>query len=281
MPRLAIVISAAGSVDALEATLVSVLENRPAGCEVLVALTRPYADPYDLKDEVRFLTPPRRTSPVAALNLALASVQSPVVHVLAAGCVVSEGWTNAALSHFADRASRRGGPLGLERRRADEASGGGHRLPSKRTASPGWPGRQGRRISNAGDGDWPRRVRRVLSPDRARIPRRLQLQADPPASGCRFGPGDQARGISHRRRARFKRCGTGGSRRPAWLAFRSAGRRTAVLAKPGESVTRCADFPRSGRDLGLCASCRGQLPWLDCSARPGRTSSSAAMLGTV
>jgi len=103
VPRLAIVISAAGSVDALEATLVSVLENRPADCEVLVALARPYADPYDLKDEVRFLTPPRRTSAIAALNHALASVQAPVVHVLAAGCVVSEGWTNAALSHFADK----------------------------------------------------------------------------------------------------------------------------------------------------------------------------------
>ncbi len=103
MPRLAIVISAAGSVDALEATLVSVLENRPAGCEVLVALARPYPDPYDLKDEVRFLTPPRRTSAVAALNHALASVQSPLVHVLAAGCVVGEGWTDAALRHFSDK----------------------------------------------------------------------------------------------------------------------------------------------------------------------------------
>lgn len=103
MPRLAIVISAAGSVEALETTLVSVLENRPSGCEVLVALTRPYADPYDLKDEVRFLAPARRTTALAAMNRALASVQSPVVHVLAAGCVVSDGWTDAALSHFADK----------------------------------------------------------------------------------------------------------------------------------------------------------------------------------
>jgi len=103
VPRLAIVISAAGSVEALESTLVSVLENRPAGCEVLVALARPYADPYDLKDEVRFLTPTRSTSAVAALNRALASVQSPIVHVLAAGCVVGEDWTGAALSHFADK----------------------------------------------------------------------------------------------------------------------------------------------------------------------------------
>jgi hypothetical protein len=103
VPRLAIVISAAGGVEALEATLVSVLENRPADCEVLVALARPYADPYDLKDEVRFLAPTRRTSAVVALNRALASVRSPIVHLLAAGCVVSEGWTEAAVSHFADR----------------------------------------------------------------------------------------------------------------------------------------------------------------------------------
>ncbi len=102
MPRLAIVISAAGSVEALEATLVSVLENRPAGCEVLVALTRPYADPYDLKDEVRFLPPARRANAVSALNTAIARAQSPIVHVLAAGCLVREGWTEAAVSQFSD-----------------------------------------------------------------------------------------------------------------------------------------------------------------------------------
>ena len=55
MPRLAIVITAVGSVESVERTLVSVLENRPTDCEVFVALNQPYSDPYDLKDEVRFV----------------------------------------------------------------------------------------------------------------------------------------------------------------------------------------------------------------------------------
>ena len=41
MPRLAIVIRAVGSIESLEGTLVSVLENRPADCEILVALDKP------------------------------------------------------------------------------------------------------------------------------------------------------------------------------------------------------------------------------------------------
>lgn len=103
MPRLAIVISAVGSIESLESTLVSVLENRPADCEIVVALRQPYADPYDLKDEVRFLTPGRRTTAVAALNEALATTRAPFVHVLASGCTVNEGWTESALSRFGDR----------------------------------------------------------------------------------------------------------------------------------------------------------------------------------
>ena len=55
VPRLAIVISAIGSIESLEGTLVSVLENRPADCEILVVLNRPYSDPYDLQGEVRFV----------------------------------------------------------------------------------------------------------------------------------------------------------------------------------------------------------------------------------
>ncbi len=73
MPRLAIIISAVGSVESWEGTLVSVLENRPADCEIIVALSQPYADPYDLKDEVRFVAPLGRGSATATINAALAS----------------------------------------------------------------------------------------------------------------------------------------------------------------------------------------------------------------
>jgi hypothetical protein len=103
VPRLAIIISAFGNIESLEATLVSVLENRPSDSEIVVALKRPYADPYELKDEVQFVAPRRRTSAMAAINAALATTRAPFVHLLASGCQVSEGWTEPALSRFGDR----------------------------------------------------------------------------------------------------------------------------------------------------------------------------------
>ncbi len=103
MPRLAIVVSAVGTTEQLEATLVSVLENRPADCQVIVALERPYTDPYDLKDEVRFVQAPVGARPTAAIHQALATTRAPFVHLLASGCRVTEGWADEALSRFGDR----------------------------------------------------------------------------------------------------------------------------------------------------------------------------------
>ena len=103
MPRLAIVISAVGSIESLEGTLVSVLENRPADCEIIVALHQPYSDPYDLKAEVRFLPPVGRESTVAGIHRALAATRAPFVHLLASGCQVTEGWADEALARFGDR----------------------------------------------------------------------------------------------------------------------------------------------------------------------------------
>lgn len=113
MPRLAIVITTAGSIEALEGTLVSVLENRPADCEVVVALSQKYDDPYDLKDEVRFLPPVRRRSTIEAVNAALGATRAPLVHLLAAGCLVNEGWTDVALQRFGDRRTAAVVPLVL------------------------------------------------------------------------------------------------------------------------------------------------------------------------
>ena len=52
-PALSIVIPAPSDSAALEATLVSVLENRPADCEIVVSLGFEYADPWNIADEVR------------------------------------------------------------------------------------------------------------------------------------------------------------------------------------------------------------------------------------
>ena len=47
MPRLSIVIPCAQDTAWFESTLASVLQNRPADCEVLVVQPREYDDPYD------------------------------------------------------------------------------------------------------------------------------------------------------------------------------------------------------------------------------------------
>jgi len=86
----------------LDDTLVSVLENRPANCEIIVVHAKPYDDPYDLAGEVRFLKAPRRAGLVECLNLALSASLAPVVHVLACGVEVTAGWADAALPHFHD-----------------------------------------------------------------------------------------------------------------------------------------------------------------------------------
>ena len=56
------VLSATGAIEALESTLVSVLENRPRDCEVIVVSNRKYDDPYSLAGEVTFIEADRRSS---------------------------------------------------------------------------------------------------------------------------------------------------------------------------------------------------------------------------
>jgi hypothetical protein len=132
--RLAIVISAVGDAELLEATLVSVLENRPADCQIIVALSQPYADPYDLKDEVRFVQSRAGAGPIEALNRALAATRAPLVHLLASGCRVTEGWADEALQRFGDRQVACVAPLVYEADRPDRilAAGVGYRASGKR-----------------------------------------------------------------------------------------------------------------------------------------------------
>ena len=69
VPRLSIVIPCLGGAADFDGTLVSVLQNRPADCEVLVLHTEPYDDPYGLRNEVRFME--SRGSLVDLLNVAV------------------------------------------------------------------------------------------------------------------------------------------------------------------------------------------------------------------
>jgi hypothetical protein len=102
VPRLACIIPALGNTESLETTLVSVLERRPDDCEVVVVLNAPYEDPYHLQGEVQFLQAAPKNDLIACLNLGIAATKAPVVHLLASGWQVDDGWTDHALAHFDD-----------------------------------------------------------------------------------------------------------------------------------------------------------------------------------
>jgi hypothetical protein len=100
VPRLSIVIPCVGGAAEFDGTLVSILQNRPADCEVLVVHTEPYNDPYSLTGEVRFIE--AQESLVGLLNLAVEEAQGEVLHIVGCGLEVIETWTDAALEHFCD-----------------------------------------------------------------------------------------------------------------------------------------------------------------------------------
>ncbi len=145
-PRLSIVIPAADT-EALEETLVSVLENRPADCEIIAALAVPYADPWNIGEEVRFMQAPPGATLVDCVNLGAATASGEVVHILAAGWRATEGWAEAATARFADPAVAAVVPLAVA---ADDRSrvvaAGVRRTSGGRSVTVG-PARGGERIA--------------------------------------------------------------------------------------------------------------------------------------
>jgi hypothetical protein len=111
-PRLSIVIPAADSA-ALEDTLVSVLENRPADAEIVVIPALPYDDPWNIAEEVRFIPAPVGAGLVGCVNVGVAASVGSVIHVLAGGWKATEGWTDRALERFEDRGVGAVVPLGV------------------------------------------------------------------------------------------------------------------------------------------------------------------------
>jgi hypothetical protein len=102
VPRLAIVIASPGGASLFEDTLVSVLQHRPAACEVFVVHTEAYSDPYQLAGEVTFLHVPGETNPSVLLNRASQASDADVLHVIGCGVSATDGWTASALRHFQD-----------------------------------------------------------------------------------------------------------------------------------------------------------------------------------
>lgn len=101
-PRLSIVVTAVHGAEALEETLLSVLENRPDQCEIIVALACEYDDPWNLRDEVVFVRAPEDASTVGCINLGISSASGEIIHVLSSGWKATPGWTDIAVERFAD-----------------------------------------------------------------------------------------------------------------------------------------------------------------------------------
>jgi hypothetical protein len=99
--RLSIVIPCLGPCEQFEETLASVLQHRPDRSEVIVAHCRQYSDPYQLRGEVTF-SHVESNSLVDLINDAIQDARGDVIHLLAAGTEVRDGWTHSALRHFAD-----------------------------------------------------------------------------------------------------------------------------------------------------------------------------------
>jgi GT2 family glycosyltransferase len=111
VPRLSIIIPTLGDWDSLETTLVTVLRNRPPRCEVIVVLDQTYQDPYDLKEEVRFVEVPGRGGAatgraggraglVELVNAGFAAARCELLHVLVCGATVGDGWADGPLRRF-------------------------------------------------------------------------------------------------------------------------------------------------------------------------------------
>lgn len=102
MARLSIVIPVVNGLKGFEDTLVSVLENRPADCQIVVVFNQPYDDPYDIEDEVDFVRVAPRAGLAESLAQGLLAAEAPVIHLLTAGVQVGPGWAEHAMERFAD-----------------------------------------------------------------------------------------------------------------------------------------------------------------------------------
>ncbi|RLS33674.1 MAG: glycosyltransferase family 2 protein [Planctomycetota bacterium] len=111
---LSIVIPAPSNTAALEETLLSVLENRPDDCEVVVALGCDYDDPWNIAEEVRFVRAPVGAGIVTCINAGIAETEGEIIHVLAAGWRATPGWTDAARARFASPSTGVVTPLGID-----------------------------------------------------------------------------------------------------------------------------------------------------------------------
>ena len=98
--KLSIIIPAIGEQADIDATLLSVLENLPAECEVILACRTSYQDPYDLQDEIHFVEVDNKASVLDLINAGIRASEGDIVHWILPGVVATPGWTDAATERF-------------------------------------------------------------------------------------------------------------------------------------------------------------------------------------
>jgi len=165
-PRLSIVIPTPADTAAMEETLVSVLEHRPDDCEIVVALGCEYADPWNIREEVRFVQAPTGSSLVSCVNLGMAASEGDVVHILAAGWRATEGWTDLPLERFEDDDVGAVVPLGVAADDHERVVSAGVRCAVG-----------GRRIDVAADTKWRRALASGTLPTGSSVPQGPVLEA--------------------------------------------------------------------------------------------------------
>ena len=102
IPQLSIVVPVHGDAAAFESTLISVLENQPAASEVIVSHDGSYDDPFDLGEEVRFVSADSGKYR-DLVSTAAHQARGRFVHLLSDGLLATGGWTEHAvhaLDHF-------------------------------------------------------------------------------------------------------------------------------------------------------------------------------------
>jgi hypothetical protein len=103
VPRLSVIIPHISSDAALETTILSVLENRPHGIELIVAHGGNYEDPYHLdEDELCLVNASSARDVVGLINFAVRYASGNVIQTLLPGMRVDSNWTSSALAWFHD-----------------------------------------------------------------------------------------------------------------------------------------------------------------------------------
>ncbi len=99
IPRLTIVVPVTEDLQSFETSLISVLEHQPSGCEVIVAHDGTYEDPFELGDEVRFVSADSAEM-LELISASASAARGRFVHVLSGGFQATAGWVDAALEKF-------------------------------------------------------------------------------------------------------------------------------------------------------------------------------------